>query len=163
MGIDYTGFLYVGLMLTDTGPRVVEFNCRLGDPETQVLLLRLESDLLHAMATATTDGLAGINLEWADMVTVNVVLAASGYPDRPRKGDRITINDLPAGTTVFHAGTQNSDGHLETSGGRVLNVVGQAGTIEEARATAYRAVEAVTFNGKQYRTDIGALKEGNAP
>ena len=163
MGIDYTGFLYVGLMLTHTGPRVVEFNCRLGDPETQVVLPRLESDLLHAMYEATMNGLAGIKLEWADKVTVNVVLAASGYPDAPRKGDLITIQDLPAGTIVFHAGTQHSDDHLETSGGRVLNVVGEAGTIGEARATAYRAVEAVTFNGKQYRTDIGALKEGNAP
>ncbi len=163
MGIDYTGFLYVGLMLTDTGPRVVEFNCRLGDPETQVVLPRLKSDLLHAIYEATMNGLAGIKLEWADKVTVNVVLAASGYPDAPRKGDLITIHDLPAGTIVFHAGTQHSDDHLETSGGRVLNVVGEAGTIGEARATAYRAVEAVTFNGKQYRTDIGALKEGNAP
>ena len=163
MGIDYTGFLYVGLMLTDTGPRVVEFNCRLGDPETQVVLPRLESDLLHAMNEATNAGLVGIDLEWDDVATVNVVLAASGYPDAPRKGDRITIQNLPADTIVFHAGTLRSDDHLETSGGRVLNLVGQAGTIGDARTIAYEAVDAVRFNGKQYRTDIGALKKGNAP
>jgi phosphoribosylamine--glycine ligase len=163
MGIDYTGFLYVGLMLTDTGPRVVEFNCRLGDPETQVVLPRLESDLLHAMNEATTDGLLGIDLEWEDMATVNIVLAADGYPDAPRKGDQITIQNLPADTIVFHAGTLSSDDRLETSGGRVLNLVGQAGTIGDARAIAYEAVDAVSFNGKQYRTDIGALKKGNAP
>lgn len=163
MGIDYTGFLYVGLMLTDTGPRVVEFNCRLGDPETQVVLPRLESDLLHAMNEATADGLLGIDLEWEDMATVNIVLAADGYPDAPRKGDQITIQNLPADTIVFHAGTLSSDDRLETSGGRVLNLVGQAGTIGDARAIAYEAVDAVSFNGKQYRTDIGALKKGYAP
>lgn len=161
MGIDYTGFLYVGLMLTESGPRVVEFNCRLGDPETQAVLPRLESDLLNAMQAATTGGLANITFEWADHATVNVVLAADGYPDAPRKGDQITIPDLPEDTIIFHAGTRDEDGLLNTSGGRVLNAVGRAGTIVDARAAAYRAVAAIMFNGKQYRTDIGALKEGN--
>ncbi len=160
MDIGYTGFLYIGLMLTETGPRVVEFNCRLGDPETQVVLPRLESDLLHAVNAAATHGLTDITLEWTDTAAVNVVLAASGYPDAPRKGDRITISELPPDAIMFHAGTRNAGGHLETSGGRVLNVVGQAGTIGEARDAAYLAAKAITFEGKQHRTDIGALRKG---
>jgi phosphoribosylamine--glycine ligase len=162
MGIEYTGFLYVGLMLTDAGPRVVEFNCRLGDPETQAVLPRLESDLLQALYEAVTTGLAGVSLEWSKSATVNVVLATSGYPDAPRKGDQITFDELPAGTIMFHAGTRDSDGSLETSGGRVLNVVGQAGTIEDARTAAYDAVDTIKFNGMQNRTDIGAPNRGSA-
>lgn len=163
MDIDYTGFLYVGLMLTGSGPRVVEFNCRLGDPETQVVLPRLRSDLLDAIHRASTHGIADVTLEWTDDATVNVVLAASGYPDSPRKGDRIITHQLPSDAIMFHAGTSRTDGVLATSGGRVLNVVGRASTIEAARAAAYDAVEAIEFNGKQFRTDIGALEEGSGP
>jgi phosphoribosylamine--glycine ligase len=163
MGIDYTGFLYVGLMLTDTGPRVVEFNCRLGDPETQAVLPRLTSDLLDVIHKASTRGLDGIGLDWSKDATVNIVLAANGYPENPQKGDTITMHGLPPDVIVFHAGTSDSDGALVTSGGRVLNVVGQAVTIEAARTLAYEGAKAIRFNGKQYRTDIGALKEGNRP
>lgn len=163
MGIDYTGFLYVGLMLTETGPRVVEFNCRLGDPETQAVLPRLKSDLLHAITNAATGGQDEIDLVWSDEASVNVVIAAEGYPESPHKGDRITTGDLPPDAIVFHAGTKEVDGHLETSGGRVMSVVGLAGTIQEARSAAYDAVDAIAFKGRQFRTDIGAPKEGKAP
>ncbi len=159
-GIDYTGFLYVGLMLTDTGPRVVEFNCRLGDPETQALMPRLASDLLGTIATGLQEGFADTQLEWTDTATVNVVLAANGYPSAPRKGDRIEGLAQPDGSLVFHAGTRiDATGQLVTSGGRVVNIVGMGATIQQARQRTYDTVRNVTFDGCQYRTDIAKREE----
>lgn len=155
--IDYTGFLYVGLMLTSTGPRVVEFNVRLGDPETQVLMPRLSSDLLTVLYDAATGNLGSVALEWIDTAAVNVVLASSGYPTRPQIGEAIAMPNEPiAGTLVFHAGTTMAGYGLTTSGGRVLNVVGMGPTVAAARALAYAQAATITFTGKQFRTDIGA-------
>ncbi|MEZ5175297.1 MAG: phosphoribosylamine--glycine ligase [Acidimicrobiia bacterium] len=157
-GIDYTGFLYVGLMLTATGPRVVEFNARLGDPETEALMPRLSSDLLAAIVAAVAGDTNGMGLTWNDRATVNVVLAAEGYPSRPRSGDRITMTPS-TNAVAYHAGTAIVDGHLVTAGGRVMNVVGIGTTIQEARVNAYRAADRVEFEGKYHRTDIGATRE----
>lgn len=156
-GVDYTGFLYVGLMLTESGPRVVEFNVRLGDPETQVLMPRLSSDLLSVLQDAATGHLVDSELAWESTAAVNIVLAASGYPENPHTGDRIEIpGDLIPGTIVFHAGTKTVDGTLTTSGGRVINVVGTGPTVAAARAMAYAQAATIRFAGKQFRTDIGA-------
>jgi phosphoribosylamine--glycine ligase len=154
-GMPYTGFLYVGLALTSGGPRVIEFNCRLGDPETQVVLPRLESDLLQLLNSAATDGLGPTALQWSSSAFVNVVLAAAGYPDAPRKGDVIRgLDRAGEDVRVFHAGTVRDGGTLRTAGGRVLSVVGSGATVDEARSKAYAGVEAITFDGRQYRTDI---------
>jgi phosphoribosylamine--glycine ligase len=156
-GVDYTGFLYVGLMLTSAGPKVVEFNVRLGDPETQVLMPRLSSDLLTVLRDAAHGNLGSVDLEWDDAAAVNVVLASSGYPTRPLIGEAIAMPDKPmSGTIVFHAGTMVTDDGLTTAGGRVLNVVGIGSTVAAARALAYAQAATITFAGKQFRTDIGA-------
>lgn len=156
-GIDYVGFLYVGLMLTPDGPKVVEFNCRLGDPETQALMPRLRTDLLSALHAAATNGLAGVTLEWSDDATVNVVLASRGYPDDPATGYDIRGLDEAASNDaiIFHAGTRTTEGGLVTSGGRVLSVVGVGPTTASARERAYAAVSHIEFTGKQFRSDIG--------
>lgn len=157
-GIRYRGFLYVGLMLTADGPMVLEFNCRLGDPETQVVLPRLESDLLTVLDAAARGALPG-ELIWSDRTAVDVVLASPGYPESPERGHLIEGLDDLAGrgdVLVFHAGTTHEDGSLKTAGGRVLNVVGLADTLPAARDLAYDAAAAVTFEGVQYRTDIAA-------
>jgi phosphoribosylamine--glycine ligase len=154
-GKPYTGFLYVGLALTSQGPRVIEFNCRLGDPETQVVLPRLETDLLRLLYAAATDGLPTTALQWSTSAFVNVVLAAAGYPEAPRKGDSIRGADRPGDdVSVFHAGTVLDGTALKTAGGRVLSVVGSGNTVADARARAYEGVERITFEGRQYRTDI---------
>jgi phosphoribosylamine--glycine ligase len=156
-GIDYTGFLYVGLMLTPTGPRVVEFNVRLGDPETQAIMPRLDSDLLAILRDGATGNLGPVELRWNDTAVVNVVLAADGYPDDPKTGVEIDpLEDPMPGTLIFHAGTKLHNGTLATAGGRVLNVVGTGSTIAAARAMAYAQAATITFAGKQFRTDIGA-------
>ncbi len=157
-GIPYTGFLYVGLMLTSVGPRVVEFNVRLGDPETQALMPRLSSDLLDAIDAATRGALAWVELRWTDTATVNVVLAADGYPDSPRTGDEIDVGIPTEGTTLFHAGTSRDGDRLVTAGGRVLNVVGTGDTISDARMKAYATAATIKFSGKHFRTDIGATR-----
>ncbi|MCZ7531893.1 MAG: phosphoribosylamine--glycine ligase [Acidimicrobiia bacterium] len=157
-GIPYTGFLYVGLMLTINGPRVLEFNVRLGDPETQALMPRLSSDLLDAIDAATRGALSYVDLRWTDTATVNVVLAADGYPIAPRKGDEIDLGTPTEGTTVFHAGTSRDGDRLVTAGGRVLNVVGTGDTISEARMNAYATAATIKFTGKRFRTDIGAIR-----
>lgn len=157
-GINYTGFLYVGLILTDSGPKVIEFNVRLGDPETQALMPRLASDLLAAIVAATAGDLAQATLSWHALATVNVVLAASGYPTNPRTGDIIEdVPDAPSeDAIVFHAGTAIEDGRLVTAGGRVLNVVGVGETIAQALSNAYEVAATIKFPDKQFRTDIGA-------
>lgn len=154
-GTPYIGVLYAGLVLTDEGPKVIEFNCRLGDPETQVVLARLETDLYDVFRAATDGQLDGVELSWSPDSVVNVVLAADGYPDDPRKGDVITgLADSSA--LVFHAGTVRDGKHLRTAGGRVLSVLGRGPDLETARAAAYQAADSISFKGKTLRSDIAA-------
>jgi phosphoribosylamine--glycine ligase len=154
-GHPYAGVLYAGLMLTADGPRVLEFNCRFGDPEAQVILPLLEGNLAEAMV-ALLEGRAP-GLRWSDDAAVCVVAASEGYPGPSPAGLVITGFDaVPAGALVFHAGTAVRDGRLVTAGGRVLNVVGTGATLEQARARAYAGLAAIRFEGMQYRTDIGA-------
>lgn len=156
-GVPFRGLLYAGLMLTREGPRVVEFNCRFGDPETQALLPLMKSSLLDLMLTVgrgeELDSQAGI--EWRDGGAATVVLAAKGYPDTVQTGDEITLPDLPPETFVFHAGTKLNDGKLVTAGGRVLAITTVAHTLEEASKESLEVAQDVIFKGKQMRTDIG--------
>ena len=157
-GRPYRGVLYAGLMLTDEGPKLVEFNARFGDPECQVLMLRLKSDLVLSMASAI-GGLAELpQPEWSDEAAVCVVLAAEGYPAAPMAGTTITGAEAVFGenVVVFHAGTTRAeDGVLKASGGRVLNVCARGATLAEARARAYAAVDAIDWPGGFHRRDIG--------
>jgi phosphoribosylamine--glycine ligase len=157
-GMPYHGVLYAGLMLTDAGPKVLEFNCRFGDPETQAVLPRLRSDLLElCLAALERGGLAGASVDFADDWAVTVVLASGGYPQSSSKGDRITgLDAVPDDVEVTHAGTARTDEGIVTSGGRVLNVTGLGRTPGEARERAYDAARTIDFNGKQMRTDIAA-------
>jgi phosphoribosylamine--glycine ligase len=159
-GSPYRGVLYAGLMLTATGAKVLEFNCRFGDPETQAVLPRLRTDLLTALeCCARPGGLGGFQLEWSPDWAVTVVLASAGYPASSSKGDVITGVEQAAaqeGVEVTHAGTTRSDGTLVTAGGRVLNVTGIGATSEEARARAYSALAQVRLEGGQHRSDIAA-------
>jgi len=156
-GIPYTGFLYAGLMISPDGHiKTLEFNCRMGDPETQPIMARLESDLVNALDKAIDGKLDEVELKWDRRIALGVVLAAHQYPDTPRSGDR--ISGIPAPTNdqiVFHAGTKIHDGNLLTSGGRVLCVVGLADTVKAAQQKAYSAVQQIHFDGMQYRKDIG--------
>lgn len=146
-GYPFTGFLYAGLVLTAGGPKVLEFNVRLGDPETQAVLPRMTNDFLDVLEGATP--------EWSNLATVNVVLAAKGYPTAPEKGAVIKgLNRVPGDVIVFHAGTKGEDGRLVVNGGRVLNLVGTGDTIAEARSRAYQAAEMVRWPGVEFRTDI---------
>jgi phosphoribosylamine--glycine ligase len=155
-GTPYHGVLYAGLMMTAAGPKVLEFNCRFGDPETQAVLPRLRSDLVELLAAATrTGGLAGVEPEWSQDWAVTVVLASRGYPESSSKGDVISgLDEVDA--EVFHAGTAERDGEIVTAGGRVINVTGLGATPGEARDRAYAAAEQIRFDGKQMRTDIAA-------
>lgn len=156
---DYRGCLYGGFMLTPEGPKVLEFNARFGDPETQVVLPRLESDLVDIMEAVALGKPEDIELSWSEDWAVSVVLASDGYPGSYEKGKVILgIEEAEDQnkTIVFHAGTTlNADGELVTNGGRVLNVVALGSTFEKARDRAYRGVECINFEGKQFRTDIG--------
>lgn len=156
-GAPFTGLLYAGLMLTAEGPRVVEFNCRFGDPETEALMPLLESSLLEpCLAVARGESLRGGSLRWSNASAVTTVLAAEGYPESPRTGAPITLGPMPEGVYVFHAGTAlNADGQLVTSGGRVLAVTAVAPTLDEARTASVDAAAKIEFAGKQYRSDIG--------
>jgi phosphoribosylamine---glycine ligase len=159
-GIPYQGVLYAGLMLTDSGPKVLEFNCRFGDPETQAVLPRLRSDLLAlCLASRTVGGLAGLEANFGDDWAVTVVLASAGYPASSSKGDVITGLDEAGAleeVEVTHAGTARRDGEVVTAGGRVLNVTGLGPTAANARRRAYDAAELISFEGMQLRTDIAA-------
>jgi phosphoribosylamine---glycine ligase len=157
-GTPFHGLLYAGLMLTEDGPFVLEFNCRFGDPETQAILPRLESDLLKALAAAAAGSLEGIELTTSDGAAVTVVLASPGYPDSPRTGAPIAgIGKAEAsGALVFHAGTARRGERLVSAGGRVLNVTGVGASLAEARKRAYRAVELVDFPDALYRRDVAA-------
>ncbi|GLU35267.1 phosphoribosylamine--glycine ligase [Trinickia caryophylli] len=156
-GIRYTGFLYAGLMIDAEGnPKTLEFNCRMGDPETQPIMARLKGDFSKVLEQAIAGTLDTVELAWDRRTALGVVLAAHGYPDAPRKGDR--INGIPAETdnaVTFHAGTTLADGKLSTSGGRVLCVVGLADSVRGAQSAAYDAVNQISFDGMQYRRDIG--------
>ncbi len=156
-GTPYTGFLYAGLMIDEHGqPRTVEFNCRLGDPEAEVILMRLKSDLLEVLLKATDGTLDQVELQWDRRVALGVVVAAHGYPAAPRKGD--AIKALPADAPelqVFHAGTMVQDGQLVANGGRVLCVTALGDNVRLAQQRALQAVQEVQMDGAQWRSDIG--------
>jgi phosphoribosylamine--glycine ligase len=160
-GIPYTGFLYAGLMIDAAGqPRALEFNCRLGDPETQPIMARIKSDFADILEAAIDGRLDQVEIEWDRRTALGVVLAAHGYPGEPRKGDEISGapaagNHDDADTLVFHAGTVARDGRLETNGGRVLCVTGLGDSVKIAHSRAYEAIERIRFDGMQYRRDIG--------
>ncbi|MDB5766538.1 MAG: purD [Collimonas fungivorans] len=162
-GIPFSGFLYAGLMIDDKGnPKTLEFNCRMGDPETQPIMARLKTDLLTVMEHAVNGTLDTIELEWDRRTALGVVMAAAGYPDAPRKDDLVT--GIPAetvDTVTFHAGTTLNGERLTTAGGRVLCVVGLGDSVKMAQNQAYNVVNAIHFNGAQFRRDIGwrALKK----
>lgn len=157
--VDYRGVLYGGFMLTDEGPKVLEFNARFGDPETQVILPRLENDLVEVMLSVALGRPEEIDLRWSEKWAVCVVLASEGYPGAYEKGKVILgIDEAEAleDVTVFHAGTSvNNDGELVTAGGRVLNVVALGDSFDDAREQAYRACDLINFEGKTFRSDIG--------
>jgi phosphoribosylamine--glycine ligase len=156
-GTPYTGFLYAGVMIDAAGnPRTLEFNCRLGDPEAQPMMLRLKSDLVELLVHTTNGTLDRIDAEWDRRAALGVVLATAGYPDRPRKGDPITgLDALPEDCKVFHAGTALGDARPVTAGGRVLCVTALGETVRQAQRAAYAAIAGIHFDGMQYRTDIG--------
>jgi phosphoribosylamine--glycine ligase len=157
-GTPFRGVLYAGLMLGEDGPKVLEFNVRFGDPETQVVLPRLRSDLLELLLAATEPGgLAGLEPEWDERAAVCVVLASRGYPAGSSSGDVIAgLGDVPAGAEVFHAGTAERDGEIVTAGGRVLGVTALGEDRGSARAAAYAAADVIAFEGAQLRRDIAA-------
>ena len=153
-GRTFKGCLYFGLMRTPDGMKVVEYNSRFGDPETQVVLPMLKTDLMDIFEAVTDGRLSDVKIEWEQGACVCVVLASGGYPVSYRKGEVITIGDV-GDCTVIHAGTALKDGRLVTNGGRVLGVVAKGADIDAARAKAYAAVKNIHWNGMQYRTDIG--------
>ena len=158
-GIDFRGILYPGIMLTRNGPRVLEFNARFGDPETQVYLTRLENDLVELLEASVSGTLDKLELKWKREASVCVVMASGGYPGSYEKGKPIHGLDDAAklpGVKVFHAGTALKDGQIVTSGGRVLGVTALGKDLRAAQAAAYAAVEKIHFDGTQFRTDIGA-------
>ena len=160
-GIPYTGFLYAGVMIgADGAPKVLEFNCRMGDPETQPIVMRLKSDLVDLVERALDGTLDTAEAEWDRRAALGVVLAAAGYPDQPRKGDAIEGLDrvTPAAhpdVVVFHAGTALEGNRVVASGGRVLGVTALGDSVRLAQRAAYAAIGTIRFDGMQYRTDIG--------
>jgi phosphoribosylamine--glycine ligase len=155
-GTPFTGLLYAGLAMTSTGPQVVEFNCRFGDPETQSVLALLDSPLGEVLLRAATGALAGTELRWRSGGSVTVVVAAEGYPGRPAAGDAIDVGELPAGVDVLHAGTGLADDQLVSAGGRVLSVTAVGLSLQDARDKAYAGVQQVTMRGGFSRSDIAA-------
>ena len=153
-GKEYKGFLYFGLMMTSSGPRVLEFNCRLGDPETEALVMRMNFDLATLLRTAVTGDLEGMTLRWAPKVSLSLVLAADGYPGAPKIGASIVGLDK-ADCAIFHGGTKKKEGDYYVSSGRVLNLAAAANSIAEARSRVYDAAKGISFEGMHYRSDIG--------
>jgi phosphoribosylamine---glycine ligase len=157
--IDFRGILYPGIILTKNGPRVIEFNARFGDPETQVYLTRLENDLVELLDASVNGTLGRMELKWSPLASVCVVMASGGYPGNYAKGKAITgleaANALP-NTKVFHAGTTSARDQIVTNGGRVLGVTALGKDLKSAQAAAYAAVERIHFQGAQFRRDIGA-------
>ena len=157
-GRPFKGCLYFGLMLTPNGPKVIEYNCRFGDPETQVVLPRLKSDLLEIMMAVRNECLSDVDIEWSDEAAAFVVMASGGYPEKYEKGIEMTglnENGQIEGATVYHAGTKKENGKFYTNGGRVLGVTATDTTLEGALKKAYDAVSKIHFEGAHYRTDIG--------
>jgi phosphoribosylamine--glycine ligase len=157
-GTPYTGFLYAGCMIDPEGnPKTLEFNCRFGDPETQPIMMRLQSDLVDLVEAALAENLANTTADWDSRAAVGVVMAAANYPDEPRKGD--VINGIAAaeatGAKVFQAGTSQQGEQIVTSGGRVLCVTALGDNVSSAQQAAYQALKQVSFDGAFYRTDIG--------
>jgi len=163
-GIDYRGILYPGVMLTENGPRVLEFNARFGDPETQVYLPRLENDLVELLEASVAGTLDQVELKWSPLAAVCVVMASGGYPGNYRRGKVIggldAANARPR-TKVFHAGTELNDGQIVTSGGRVLGVTALGADLKAAQAAAYAAVDEIEFSGAHFRRDIAAKALGS--
>jgi phosphoribosylamine--glycine ligase len=155
-GTPFIGLLYAGLAMTSSGPQVVEFNCRFGDPETQSVLALLDSPLGEVLLRAATGALAGTELRWRSGGSVTVVVAAEGYPGRPAAGDAIDVGELPAGVDVLHAGTGLADDQLVSAGGRVLSVTAVGLSLQDARDKAYAGVQQVTMRGGFSRSDIAA-------
>jgi phosphoribosylamine--glycine ligase len=156
-GAPFKGVLFAGLMLTPSGPKLIEYNCRFGDPECQVLMLRLKSDLLPALIATADGALAHFDLRWHEQTALAVVMAAEGYPDSPKRGSEIRGLDAAAaveGVTLFHAGTRRDGERILANGGRVLNVAAMAPTVEEARRRAYAAVDRIDWPGGFCRRDI---------
>jgi phosphoribosylamine--glycine ligase len=161
-GIPFRGILFIGLMLTENGAKILEYNVRFGDPETQVILARLDSDLLDIFLGISNGDLSQVKSSWSDMSTVCIVMSAAGYPGQTQ------INQVITGLTeaeslenvkVFHAGTKlNDSGDIVTAGGRVLGVLARRFSLEAARQQAYKAVEKIDFVGKHYRRDIALLR-----
>jgi phosphoribosylamine--glycine ligase len=158
-GLDFRGVLFIGLMITDEGPKVIEFNNRFGDPEAQSVLRRLDADLLDILISVTQDKLSEQPIAWSDARAVCVVMASGGYPGSYEKGKAITgLSDVDDGVVVFHAGTKfGAGGEVLTAGGRVLGVTATGATHEEARAKAYENVAKISFEGAVIRTDIGVV------
>lgn len=160
-GTPFAGVLYLGLMMTARGPQVLEFNARFGDPETQAILVRLESDLVDVLEACVEGRLAGIELRWAEGASACVVASSGGYPGRYKTGLPITGLEAAArvpGVEVFHSGTTVADGQVMTSGGRVLGVTASAGSLKQALELAYQAMKEIHFDGIYYRRDIGHRK-----
>jgi phosphoribosylamine--glycine ligase len=156
-GIAFKGVLYAGLMIGRNGPKLIEYNCRFGDPETQVLMMRLKSDIVPALIACADGGLRHLDLRWSDEAALTVVMAAKGYPDAYKKGTEIKGLEAAGkveGVQVFHAGTKAEGAHILSNGGRVLNVTAMASTVEEARARAYKAVDLIDWPEGFCRRDI---------
>jgi len=159
-GIDYKGVLYRGIIIKDSEPYLLEYNCRFGDPETQAILPRLKDDIVPLLVNCTRGTLDDIELSWEDKKTVCTVLASKSYPESSSKGDVITgLEDLKQekDLLIFHAGTKNNDGSIVTDGGRVLNIVSMASSFRQARRLNYESIKKIKFEGMQFRKDI-ALK-----
>jgi phosphoribosylamine---glycine ligase len=157
-GAPFKGVLFAGLMITATGPKLIEYNVRFGDPETQVLMMRLKSDLLAALLATTDAVLSNFDLRWSDDAALTVVMAANGYPGTPQKGTEIKGLELAKAVPnveIFHAGTRREEKRLIADGGRVLNVTGRGKTVAEARDAAYAAIAKIDWPGGFYRKDIG--------
>jgi len=156
-GTPFSGLLYAGLAMTPSGPQVIEFNCRFGDPETQVVLALLETPLAQVLHACATGRLAEVgSLAWRAGAAVTVVVAAEGYPAAPVTGDDVSVGALPAGVDVLHAGTRAEGGRVVSAGGRVLSVTAVGDDLAAAREQAYAGVAAVTLRGSHFRTDIAA-------
>jgi phosphoribosylamine--glycine ligase len=159
-GRPYRGVLYGGLMIADSQPKVLEFNARFGDPETQVTLPLLQTDLVDIMLAVNDNKLDKLKVEWSRDACVGVVMASGGYPGSYKTGFPISgLDDLDKDVTVFHAGTKLEEGEIVTGGGRVLAVVGRAKTIAEAREKVYNNISRINFEGGHYRKDIALIKE----
>lgn len=157
-GKPFRGVLYAGIMVTSSGPKLIEYNVRFGDPECQALMVRLESDLVHVLLASAEGNISGIELAWRDAASICVVIASEGYPDTPKTGGRLTLPATlgdDAHTLLFHAGTQADGDHIHVAGGRVLNICASDARIDYARESAYRAVSAIRWPGCVYRSDIG--------